>query len=172
MQTATKIAVKSMIMTSNSSAKIVWYHIQRVLYALSMETSSGSGSFHTFRRFSRFLILSIKDILFMLSASFPCLCGLLSFMSLSTWLFVVLSFSVFKYNLTMLLFENTYCVLNIVVSNLYSHVWSAILVSLSIKLALLLRLECDRVTFPTPLLWVKCNSNLKVPFFPSCSKAF
>ena len=166
------MATSSIFTISSSSAKIVWYHIQRVLYALSMETSSGSGSFHTFRRFSRFLILSIKDILFMLPASFSCFCGLLSFMSLSSWLFVVLSFSVFKYNLTMLLLENTYCVLNIVVSNLYSHVWSAILVSLSIKLASLLRLEFGLVTSPTPVLWVEYNSNLKVPFFPSYSKAF
>ena len=119
-----------------------------------------------------FSISSGENRIFSLSSLLSCFGGLFSFMSLSTWLFVVFSFSIFKYNLTMFLLENAYCVLNIVVSNLYSHVWSAILVSLSIKLASLLRLEFGLVTFPTPVLWVEYNSNLKVPFFPSYSKAF
>ena len=44
MAIATKMAVKSMIITSNSIANIVWYQIHLVLYAFSTDRSAGSGS--------------------------------------------------------------------------------------------------------------------------------
>lgn len=162
--------MSSIFTISSSIARIVWYHIQRVLYALSMETSSGSGSVQPFLRLIRLFMLPMKDVFFLMPASFSCLCGLLSFMSLGTWFFIVFSLSELKYSLITFLFKYSYCTFYIVVSNSYLHVWTATPFSLSIKLVFLLRLECAQEAALILLPLAKCSSYWKAPHVPSYSK--
>ena len=65
---------------------------------------------------------SLEYIVFLLSSSLSGFCCLLGFVSFSTGLIVIFSFSVLKHHLITFLFENAYCTFYIIISNLNSHV--------------------------------------------------